>query len=65
MASHGLPGYEARFGRVPSSDAVACVAAGISLSFGLQSYGGPLEGLNVSERRQEIRFALGGAPGVG
>ncbi|CAL1162587.1 unnamed protein product, partial [Cladocopium goreaui] len=51
--------YQQRFGRAPTADAAACVAAGISLTYGLQRYGRSLLNLSTAERRQEIRFALG------
>lgn len=54
----GAPGYKSQFGKAPSSDSASCVAAGVSLAHSLQKYGQSLMG-NISQRREEIRMALG------
>ena len=51
--------YEQKFGNLPNTEAAACVAAGITLTYGLQKYGPSMVGLSTSERREEIRLALG------
>ena len=51
-------GYKSQFGKVPSSDSASCVAAGVSLAHSLKKYGQSLVG-NISQRREEIRMALG------
>ncbi len=52
-------GYEQKFGHLPNTEAAACVAAGITLTYGLQKYAPSIVGLSTSERREEIRLALG------
>jgi len=53
-----VQGYKSQFGKAPSSDSASCVAAGVSLAHSLQKYGQSLMG-NISQRREEIRMALG------
>ena len=35
------------------------MAAGISITFGLQKYGQALDGLTLAQRREEIRMSVG------
>ncbi|CAK9062823.1 unnamed protein product [Durusdinium trenchii] len=51
--------FETQFAKVPSYDHAACMAAGISLSFGLQKYGQSLVGLSTAQRREEVRVSVG------
>lgn len=48
-----------QFGKNPGYDAAACMAAGISITFGLQKYGQALDGLTLAQRREEIRMSVG------
>ena len=44
---------------IPTEDAAACMAAGISITFGLQKYGQALDGMTLAQRREEIRMSVG------
>ncbi|CAE6972696.1 SVEP1 [Symbiodinium natans] len=48
-----------QFGKYPGYDAAACMAAGISITFGLSKYGQALDGLTLAQRREEIRMSVG------
>ena len=46
-------------GQSSAQDAAACMAAGISITFGLQKYGQALDGMTLAQRREEIRMSVG------